>query len=123
MTEEYAKDMCDMIRQIAYDLHVYLGTGYLKQVYENGLANRLKKAGLSVQQKTPFMVRDEDGSIIGEHSIDILVNGELIVEVVASDSVSRYIPRVLGYMKAGNKRHGVIINFASYKFEMRKLMS
>ena len=33
MTEEEAKRKCDLIRQIAYDLHVYLGVGYLEKVY------------------------------------------------------------------------------------------
>lgn len=36
MTEEQAKENCDKIRQIAYELHVYLGVGYLEKVYENG---------------------------------------------------------------------------------------
>ena len=36
MTEEQAKEICDKIRQIAYELHVYLGVGYLEKVYENG---------------------------------------------------------------------------------------
>ena len=35
MTEEKAKEVCDEIRQIAYELHVYLGVGYLEKVYEN----------------------------------------------------------------------------------------
>ena len=41
MTEEEINAKCDAIRQIAYDLHVYLGVGYLAKVYENGLAHRL----------------------------------------------------------------------------------
>jgi len=43
MTEEESKVKCDAIRQIACELHVYLGTGYLEKVYENGLAHRLSK--------------------------------------------------------------------------------
>ena len=30
MTEEDAKMICDMIRQTAYSIHLYLGVGYLK---------------------------------------------------------------------------------------------
>ena len=32
MTESEAKALCDRIRQIAYELHKYLGTGYLEFV-------------------------------------------------------------------------------------------
>jgi hypothetical protein len=49
MTEEEINAKCDAIRQIAYDLHVYLGVGYLEKVYENGLAHRLAKAGFNVE--------------------------------------------------------------------------
>ena len=39
MTEQEANLICDKIRQVAYDMHVYLGVGYLEKVYENGLAH------------------------------------------------------------------------------------
>ena len=54
MTEEESNAKCDAIRQIAYKLHVYLGTGYLEKVYENGLAHRLSKAGFNVQTQVPI---------------------------------------------------------------------
>ena len=65
MTEEESKAKCDAIRQIAYELHVYLGTGYLEKVYENGLAHRLSKAGFNVQTQVPITVCDEDGYVLG----------------------------------------------------------
>ena len=33
MMGEEANGICDGIRQIAYDLHVYLGIGYLEKFY------------------------------------------------------------------------------------------
>ena len=41
MTEADIDGLVTRIRQIAYDLHVYLGTGLLEKVYENGLLHRL----------------------------------------------------------------------------------
>lgn len=41
------KALCDQVRQTAYDFHVYHGHGHLEKVYENALAHRLRKAGLS----------------------------------------------------------------------------
>ena len=35
------EELIEKVRQIAYDLHVYLGNGYLEKVYENGLKHRL----------------------------------------------------------------------------------
>jgi GxxExxY protein len=49
--EEEVRVLCDRIRQTAFDLHVFLKHGHLEKAYENGLANRLRKAGLRVEQQ------------------------------------------------------------------------
>jgi len=37
-------ELCDQVREASYALHHYLRHGHLEKVYENGLANRLRKA-------------------------------------------------------------------------------
>lgn len=78
MKDIYA--LCDLVRQTGYALHVYLGHGHLEKVYENGLAHRLRKAGLHAEQQTPIKVYDEDGTVIGDYFADLLVERTLIVE-------------------------------------------
>jgi GxxExxY protein len=75
------KEICDIVRTIAYDIHVYLGHGHLEKVYENALANRLRKAGLEVKQQHPLTVYNEDGTILGEYFADLRVDDRLIVEL------------------------------------------
>jgi len=75
--------LCDIVRQTGYDLHRYLGGGQLEKVYENGLAHRLKKLGIEVQQQLPLNVFDEDGTVLGEYSADLFVAQRLILEVKA----------------------------------------
>ena len=40
--------LCDLIRETSYSLHRYLKHGHLEKIYENGLVNRLQKAGLNI---------------------------------------------------------------------------
>jgi GxxExxY protein len=75
------KAVCDRVRQIAYDIHIYHGHGHLEKVYENALAHRLRKADLDVKQQYPLKVFDEDGTIIGDYLADLLVENVLIVEL------------------------------------------
>ena len=42
MEKEDIENLVARIRQIAYDLHVYLGAGLLEKVYENGMMHRLR---------------------------------------------------------------------------------
>jgi len=50
------KELSDTIREIAYALHVYLGHGHMEKVYENALAEKLKKAGLQIKKQHPANV-------------------------------------------------------------------
>ena len=52
------------------------------------------------------------GKIIGNHRLDFLVEGEIILEIKASDGISDiYIAQVLTYLRATKKRVGLLINF------------
>ena len=78
MNEDEAKALCDRIRQIAFDIHVYHGHGHLEKVYENALAHRLKKMGLKVEQQVPLQVFDEDGTLIGDYFADLITKKQAV---------------------------------------------
>ena len=82
------KTLCDQVRQVAYDIHVYHGHGHLEKVYENALAHRLSKAGLIVKQQHPINVFDEDGTPIGEYLADLLIEDSLIVELKTAKALA-----------------------------------
>ena len=115
------KALSDQVRQTAYDIHVYHGHGHLEKVYENALAHRLQKVGLDVKQQQPIKVYDEDGTLIGDYLADLLVEGELIVELKTAKALApEHEAQILGYLKSARLEHGLLINFGSYKFEIRK---
>ena len=115
------KALCDQVRQISYAIHVYHGHGHLEKVYENALAHRLCKAGFDVKQQHPIKVYDEDGTLIGDYLADLLVAGELIVELKTAKALANeHEAQILGYLKSARLEHGLLINFGSYKFEIRK---
>ena len=117
------KALSDQVRQIAYDIHVYHGHGHLEKVYENALAHRLQKAGLDVEQQHPVKVYDEDGTLIGDYLADLLVEGKLIVELKTAKALApEHEAQILGYLKSARLEHGLLINFGSYKFEIRKFV-
>ena len=115
--------LCEQIRQISYEIHVYHGHGHLEKVYENALAHRLRKAGLEVKQQHPIQVFDEDGTLIGDYYADLLVEGWLIVELKTAKALAdEHVAQILGYLKSARLEHGLLINFGSYKFELRKFV-
>ena len=115
--------LCDLVRETSYAIHLYHAHGHVEKVYENALAHRLRKLGLDVKQQVPLIVRDEDGTVIGEFVADMLVDNRLIVELKAVRTLAdEHVAQVLGYMRASNQEHGVLINFGSAKFQIRKFI-
>jgi GxxExxY protein len=114
-------ELCNIVRQTSYNIHIYHGHGHLEKVYENALAHRLRKAGFDVKQQLPLTVYDEDGTVIGEYAADLLVDGRLIIELKACRTLAdEHIAQLLGYLKSSRIEHGLLINFGSAKFQIKK---
>jgi GxxExxY protein len=117
------EDLVAQVRQTAYNIHVYHAHGHLEKVYENALVHRLRLAGLSVHQQHPILVRDEDGTVIGEYFADLIVEDRLLIELKAAKTLSdEHTAQILGYLKSTGLDHGMLINFGSYKFQVRKFI-
>jgi GxxExxY protein len=113
--------LVDVIRETSYSLHRYLRYGHLEKVYENGLANRLRKISLNVEQQYPLKVYDEDETVLGEYFADLFVEGKVIVELKACRALApEHTAQLLGYLRACRVEHGLLINFGAPRLEIRK---
>jgi GxxExxY protein len=87
----------------------------------SGLAHRLRKAGLYVEQQHPLKVIDEDGTLLGDYFADLLVEQELIVELKACKALaSEQVAQLLGYLRACRIDHGLLINFGAPRLQIKK---
>jgi GxxExxY protein len=116
-------DLCSTVRETAYAIHVFHGHGHLEKVYENALAHRMRKLGFDVKQQHPVRVLDEDGTLLGDFFADLLVENALVIELKAAKALAdEHIAQLLGYLKATGLEHGLLINFGSYKFQLKKFV-
>ena len=115
--------LCDQVRYKRLAAHNYLKHGHTEKVYENALRNRLRKSGLKVEQQYSLPVYDEDSSLLGDFYADLYVEDKLIVELKACRALNDdHIAQVLGYLRASNKKHGLLINFRAPKLQLKKLI-
>ena len=119
--KEDIKRLCDLIRETSFSIHSFLRYGHLEKIYENALVHRLRKKGLDIRQQHPIKVHDEDGTLLGDYYADIFVENQLIVEIKACKTLaSEHTAQLLGYLRATNIEHGLLINFGAPKFQIRK---
>lgn len=113
--------LCDLIRETSFAIHSYHKQGHLEKIYENALANRLRKQGLKVEQQFPLKVLDEDGSILGEYFADLFIENCLIIELKACQTLTdEHIAQILGYLRSSRIEHGLLINFGAPKLQIKK---
>lgn len=115
--------LCDVIRETSLELHRYLRYGHLEKVYENGLAHRLRQAGLAVEQQFPLSVCDEDGTKLGQYFADLFVEEVLLVEIKACRAnANEHVAQLLGYLRACRIEHGLLLNFGAPKLFIKKFV-
>lgn len=113
--------LCDVIRETSFAIHCFHKQGHLEKIYENALANRLRKAGIKVEQRFALKVFDEDGTVLGEYFADLFVENCLIVELKACQNMTdEHIAQILGYLHSSKMKHGLLINFGAPKLQIKK---
>ena len=113
--------LCDLIREEAFALHRFLRHGHKEKIYENGLANRLRKKGLDVRQQPSISVYDEDDSLLGNLDVDLWIGDDLIVELKAVRTIlNEHVAQLLGYLRASRIEHGLLINFGAPALQIKK---
>ena len=106
-------NLTEKIIGCAIEVHRQLGPGLLESIYEKALCIELSLAGIIFERQKIVIVRYKDKKI-GEFRIDILVENFIVLEL---KSVERSDPifeaQLLSYMKLGNYKLGLLINFNS----------
>jgi GxxExxY protein len=100
-----------------------LGVGFLEKIYENALTYELRKAGLVVEQQFGIVVHYE-GAVMGQYSVDLLVEASVIVELKAIrvlDSV--HDAQCINYLRATGLPLCLLLNFGKPRVEIRRFVN
>ena len=113
--------LCNVIRETSLAIHRYLRSGFNEKIYENALANRLRKKGIRVEQQQRMKVFDEDGTLLGLLTADLFVDKRIICEIKGCTAlIDAHTAQLLGYLRAARIEHGLLINFGGPKLEIKK---
>jgi GxxExxY protein len=123
LTAEHAEDaemlekeglnrITDNIIGAAIEVHRSLGPGLLESAYEACLVFELVQHGLKVEQQKPLPVVYREVKLDCGYRLDLLVEGEVIVEIKAVDRLAPiHEAQLLSYLKLSGCKVGLLINF------------
>lgn len=115
------KELSYKIMQAVFEVHNQLGPGYLEALYEEALAHEfsLQQIPFERQKIVPVVYK---GNIIGQHRLDMVVNGEIILELKAvSELADIHKQQLLSYLKATNLPLGILINFGTPRVQYQRI--
>ncbi len=120
MTEVQLHSLTERIIGCAFTVSNTLGTGFLEKVYENALAHELRLCGFMVDAQLPMRV-EYKGVLVGDYFADLLVAGEVIVEIKATKSNYDVVTaQCLNYLRISGKPLCLLINFGQSRIEVRR---
>ena len=114
-------DLTNRIIAAAIRVHKDLGPGFLEIMYEEALAIELAGAGISFERQKllPIFYREH---LIGEHRLDLVVEGKIIVELKAiSDLEDIHYAIVRSYLKAADLADALLLNFATTRLTVKRV--
>jgi GxxExxY protein len=116
-------EISEAIIGAAFEVSNKLGCGFLERVYENALAVELRGRHHDVEQQKPMEVWYK-GHMVGMYQADMLVDGEVIVELKAVTALDRtHRSQCLNYLKAIGKKTGLVINFGPARIDVQRVIA
>lgn len=96
----------------AMRVHSLLGPGLLESAYEACILHELRRRGLTVESQVSLPITYDGVLIETGYRIDLLVEGNIIVELKA---IEKLLPihqaQLLSYLKLSGRKVGLLINF------------
>ena len=109
MTEN---EISNKVIGLAIEVHNALGPGLLESAYKECLFYKLAKTGLFVEKEKPMPLIFEEVKLECGYRIDLLVEHKFVIEVKSVEALNDiHLAQTLTYMKLGNYKLGLLINF------------
>ena len=109
--DERLDALAKAIVDAAIEVHRTLGPGFLESIYEEALAIELARRSIPFERQVPLTVKYK-GHAVGESRVDLLVGGELVVELKSVEELAPvHVAQVVSYLKAFGRSLGLLLTF------------
>ena len=116
------RELTEKIIGAAFEVHREMGPGFLEKGYETALVQELSSRGVSARPQAEIEVSYR-GQPVGLYFADILVDGRVICEIRAVESLSRaHEAQLLHYLKATGIKVGLLLNFGARRLQVKRMV-
>ncbi len=95
----------------AIEVHRALGPGFTEGVYEHALVVEFRCRGIQFARQARYEL-EYKGEVVGEGRVDFLVEGRVVVELKAVESLTPvHFAQVMAYLRVSRCQLGLLLNF------------
>ena len=103
------------------EVHRELGPGFIESVYHRAVEIELGHRGIPFESEVDIDLWYR-GRPIGKHRMDLIIDGQLVVELKAVEELNRkHYAQVRSYLKATGNRVGLLANFSEFQLDPRRV--
>ena len=112
----YHNEECYKIIGAAMKVHRELGAGFLESVYQEALEIELHRKGIPFEREKELKIHYDGIELQQRYKADFVCYDNIIVELKAVSSLDKnHYAQVINYLKATNKKLGLLINFGNHE--------
>ena len=115
------EDITEQIIGAAIEVHRTLGPGFVELIYESALCVELRTRNIAFQRQlsVPVIYRSIE---VGVHRLDLFISNLIVVELKAIKNIEDiHFAFVKSYLRAVGQEHGLLLNFAKPKLEIKRV--
>lgn len=109
---EAAEQAASVVVDAAIEVHRELGPGFSEVIYRSCMVQELRSRGVEVRPEVSVTVTYKGQSDHGNLRLDLLVDGELVVELKSVQELGRVHRKQLSaYLEVTGRELGLLLNF------------
>ena len=111
------------IIEAARQVHATLGPGFIESIYCRALTVELTNNGFRVDREKSIKIW-YGHRVVGKHSLDLLVDGAVIIELKASRAIIPvHVAQMNSYLHASVYPFGLLLNFGTTELQWELIRS
>lgn len=115
-------ELTEQIIGSAIRVHRTIDPGFAERLYSKALQLELQEQNVPFAVEQPVKVTYKD-RLLGTHRLDLVVREVVVVELKAVYQINRFhVAQLLSYLKASEKKLGLILNFARGRLEIKRVV-
>lgn len=114
-------ELTNKIIKIAIDVHKALGPGFVEKIYQRALYLEFRNNKLKFSREKKIIVQYKKINL-GYETVDFDIENLVLVEIKAVSEINNiHRAQLLSYLKAANRKTGLILNFARPTLEIKRM--